>query len=150
MGSYPQLNFPVYSFRLRSSDGVDSIWDDIRKAWLVLTPEEWVRRHVVRWLVETRGVTPQLIAQEYPVDVYGQRQRADVVVFGKDMQPLLLIECKEPGIDISPEVYAQAVRYNAVVGACYIMITNGLKHYVYGQNDTGGYASLKTLPDLAR
>lgn len=149
MSHFPKLNFPDYSFRLKSCDGADKVWDDIRKVWLVLTPEEWVRRHAVCWLVKERGVMPQMIAQEYPVDVYGQPQRADVVVFGRDSLPMLLVECKEPGVGMSGEVYAQAVRYNAVLGARYIMITNGLRHYVYAGDGNGGYTPLKIFPDLS-
>ncbi len=149
MSLYPQLNFPRYSFRLRSCGGTNRIWDDIRKVWLVLTPEEWVRRHVVRWLVEERGVTPQLIVQEHPVDVNGQPQRADVVVFGtSDARPLLLVECKEPGVRISQDVYAQAVRYNAFLKARYIMMTNGLRHYIYEMGADGSYSMLTEFPDL--
>lgn len=148
MSHFPKLNFPDFAFRLRSCDGADRIWDDIRKMWLVFTPEEWVRRHVVRWLVEAQGVTPQMIVQEHPVCVQGQPQRADIVVFGSDTQPLLLVECKEPGVEISNEVYAQAVRYNAVLGAGYIMITNGLRHYIYKADGDGGYSPLKIFPDL--
>lgn len=148
MSHFPKLNFPDYSFRLQSRDGADRVWDDIRKLWLVLTPEEWVRRHVINWLVAEQGVTPQMIVQEFPVNVQGQPQRADVVVFGRDGSPLLLVECKEPGIEISGEVYAQAVRYNAVIRARYMMITNGLRHYVYEGDGTGGYIPLRAFPDL--
>lgn len=150
MSSYPQLNFPAYSFRLRSEAGVDKVWDEVRRMWLVLTPEEWVRRHAVRWLIEQHGVAPQLIVQEYPVCVQGQPQRADIVVFGRQAEPLILVECKEPRVEIDAAVYAQAVRYNAVVGARYVMLTNGLKHYLYQRDSVDGYSPLSTLPDLGR
>lgn len=148
MNRYPQLNFPSYRFRLRMCEGKNRIWDDIRMMWLVLTPEEWVRRHVVRWLALEHGITPQMIVQECPVDVHGQPQRADVVVFGRDARPLLLVECKEPNIEISQEVYAQAVRYNAVLGAVCIMITNGFDHYLYERNADGGYSPTNIFPDV--
>lgn len=145
MGRYPQLNFPSYSFRLRTDAGVERVWDDIRNIWLVLTPEEWVRRHAARWLIENYGVAPQLIVQEYPVNVQGQPQRADIVIFNRSAQPLLLVECKEPGLKITAEVYAQAVRYNAVVCARYIMITNGMRHYIYCRDEDGAYKPVEEL-----
>ena len=150
MSLLPKLNFPDYSFRLQSRDGVDLVWVGIRKLWLVLTPEEWVRRHAVSWLIAEHGVIPQMIVQEFSVNVNGQPQRADLVVFGRDAVPLLLVECKEPGVKVDSGVYAQAVRYNAVIGAKYMMITNGLSHYVYEGNGTGGYDPLKVFPELCK
>lgn len=148
MLSYPRLNFPAYSFRMRSDGGQERVWDDIRKTWLVLTPEEWVRQHLVRWLSGENGVPPQLITQEYPVCLSGQPQRADVVVFGRDGKPLLLAECKEPACGIAQSVLDQAVRYNSVLKARYVMLTNGMKHYIYEAGADGGYTPLESFPEL--
>lgn len=123
----PKLNFPPGRFRVRG----ESIWDDQRGKWVKLTPEEWVRRHVVCWLVEERGVAAQLIVQEYPVELSGMSLRADVVVFDAAMRPELLVECKAPEVRLDEGVLEQAMRYNAVVGARRVMITNGLEHRVY-------------------
>lgn len=150
MSLFPQLNFPGYSFRLRACGGGDRIWDELRKMWLVLTPEEWVRRHVVRWLVEEHKITPQLVVQECPVNVNGQPQRADIVVFDGNARPLLLVECKEPDVVMSPAVYAQAVRYNTVLDARYVMITNGLKHFIFERTPQKGYRQLRTFPELEK
>lgn len=144
---YPKLNFPQYAFRMRSFAGSNKVWDELRRVWLVLTPEEWVRRHVVRWLTDS-GVLPVMIVQEYPVCVQGQPQRADIVVFGKDARPFLLVECKEPKVDMTGSVYAQAVRYNAVVGARYIMLTNGLKHSLYECSGDGEYVPVRDFANL--
>lgn len=145
----PKLNFPPLRFRVSEEGGRLRVWDGIRGCWLVLTPEEWVRRHLVGLLTEHLGVPPQLIAQEYPVQVQGMPQRADVVVSGRDGRPLLLAECKAPEVAIDAAVYAQAVRYNAVLGARFIMLTNGLKHYVYELVAGGGYVKSETFPQLA-
>ncbi len=123
----PRLNFPVYRFRVRGAQ----IWDELRGKWVKLSPEEWVRQHVVRWLVDERGVVAQYIVQEYPVDISGTAQRADIVVFDAQAQPVLLVECKAPGVAIDRGVLDQAVRYNSVVGAREIMLTNGLEHRFY-------------------
>lgn len=122
----PKLNFPPGRFRIRG----EQIWDSLRGKWVKLTPEEWVRRHVVAWLIEAQGVARQLIVQEYPVDVGGMAQRADIVVFD-GANPELLVECKAPDVALDQGVLDQAMRYNAVVGARRVMLTNGLEHRFY-------------------
>ena len=124
------------------------MWDAVRGRGLVLTGEEWVRRHVLAMLVERAGVSSARIAQEYPVEVNGQAQRADIVVFGRDGRPLMVVECKAPGVAVSDAVLAQAFRYNAVLGARHVMLTNGLDHYIYKVTAGGEYLPLKDFPDL--
>ena len=102
------------------------IWDAVRRRWLVLTPEEWVRQHLIRLLVER------------------------VVVTGRDGRPCLLAECKAPDVPLGREVFAQAVRYNSVVAAPYVLITNGLLHCCSSlDRSTGRYAVVEGLPDLS-
>lgn len=147
MNGYPKLDFPAARLRVRRNpDGRAAVWDSLRGCFLVLTPEEWVRRHLIEWLVGY-GVPPVNICQEYPVDMSGAAQRADVVVVGRDAAPLLLVECKAADVKIDAGVWDQAVRYNSVVGARYVMLTNGLTHYVY-ERRADGYAALATLPRL--
>lgn len=105
------------------------------RGWLVLTPEEWVRRHVVAHLVERMGVPITSIVEEYPVLLNGQNQRADIVVVGPDAKPWLLVECKAPEVAIDRDVVAQAVRYNSVVGASQILLTNGVVVVAYTTSD---------------
>jgi len=104
------------------------VWDDLRGIYLVLTPEEWVRRHLIAYLVSHCGVLPKRVVQEYAVPVNGQPQRADVVVVGDRAEPLVLAECKAPEIRIGERTLAQAVRYNSVLGARFVILTNGLRH----------------------
>lgn len=125
------------------------VWDDIRAAWLVLTPEEWVRRHVCGYLTGHAGIPSGCIVQEYPVPVAGMPQRADIVVHDRSGRPLLLVECKSVEVEPDKAVYAQAVRYNAVVGAPFIMITNGLRHHIFSRNPDGDYTRCADFPDLA-
>lgn len=124
------LNFPNYPFRLKKSGDKEYIWSLERRMWLALTPEEWVRQHVVKSLHERYGNAVQIV-QEYAVDIFGLSQRVDIVVFDTDMYPLLIVECKAPEVALSDDVLAQAVRYNSVVGAAQIMITNGLDHRIF-------------------
>lgn len=149
MNSFPRLNFPPVEFRIRRSGAVRQIWDNIRRQWLVLTPEEWVRQHLIRCLTDYRGVVPQQIAQEHPVGLNGMNQRADVVVYGHDGRIALLAECKAPTVELCGKVLDQAVRYNSKLGARYVVLTNGLVHYCYTfDSHTGQYAPLDHFPDI--
>lgn len=87
MSALTQLNFPRFVFRMRLTENPPKIWDAVRRRWLVLTPEEWVRQHLIRLLVERGGVPPGNVSQEYPVALSGTAQRADVVVTGRDGRP---------------------------------------------------------------
>lgn len=120
----------------------------MRGRWLVLTPEEWVRRHVLALLCEQCGIDAINIVQEHPVEINGTRQRADIVVTGRDGRPSMLVECKAPDVAICEATLAQAFRYNAVLGARYVMLTNGLDHYLYEVSADGKYLPLKEFPKL--
>lgn len=145
MDGLPKLNFPAARLRMRrTADGVE-VWDPVRGMWLVLTPEEWVRRHLIAWL-EGRGIALRRIVQEWPVKLNGQAQRADVVAVDRQGAPLLLAECKAAAVKIDGRVLDQAVRYNSVVGARYLMLTNGLVHYLYRYAE-GRYEPVRELPE---
>lgn len=147
MADLPKLNFPPIRLRARRRGQAVEVWNDLRGAYLVLTPEEWVRRHLVDFLVRRCRAEPQRIVEEHAVELNGQPQRADVVVAGDDARPLLLAECKAPEIPIDGKVFAQAVRYNSVLGARYVVLTNGLKHYCFEYLD-GSYRRMEAFPDL--
>lgn len=147
MQELPKLNFPALDLRLKEGTKGLQVWCETRRQWLVLTPEEWVRRHLVAWLVSACGVPALSIVEEYPVSLNGQPQRADVVVMGRDAKPLLVAECKAADVKIDQTVSDQAGRYNAVISARYLFITNGIKHYAYELTETG-YRPLKQLPML--
>ena len=150
MEEYSKLNFPSITLRaLRREEGV-SVWDAVRQRYVVLTPEEWVRQHVVAWLMESYGLLPVQIVLEYPVEIGGTHQRADVVVVDKSGKPLLVVECKEVNVDFTREevlhqVYGQAVRYNATLHAPQIMITNGLRHFCFRTEDYCSYTPTREL-----
>ena len=137
-----KLSFPKISARIKSEEGEKQIWDSLRGKWLVLTPEEWVRQHAIAWLVSHKGIPALRITQEYPVNVNGQHQRADIVVMDEFAKPHILVECKAHDVEIDNEVVMQAIRYNSIVGARYILLTNGLKLYGYEYAD-GKYRGLK-------
>ncbi|MBR5105656.1 MAG: type I restriction enzyme HsdR N-terminal domain-containing protein [Alistipes sp.] len=137
-----KLIFPTISPRIKSEEGEKFIWDSLRGKWLVLTPEEWVRQHTIGWLVAHKGVPALRITQEYPVKINGLNQRADIVVMNEMAKPHILVECKAPDVILDHEVVMQAIRYNSIVGARYILLTNGLKLYGYEYAD-GKYRGLK-------
>jgi len=123
------LNFPTYSFRFKNSENKVAIFDDIRKKFIVLTPEEWVRQHVVRFLQLEKKYPKSLINVEKLIKIYNLNKRYDVVVFQPNGEIFLVIECKAPMVDLTQETFDQVARYNLKLKAKYLMVTNGLNHY---------------------
>jgi hypothetical protein len=124
-----QLNLPVYPFRIKTVDGRRSIFDTFRKRWVALTPEEWVRQHFVRFLAEELGYPVALIAVERSLKINQHDFRADVVVFSRTGNPLLVVECKAPEVKIGQQVFDQVARYNLDFQVDWLVVTNGLSHY---------------------
>ncbi len=147
MSELPKLNFPPIRLRARQRNQAVEVWDSLRGIYLVLTPEEWVRQHLIAYLTTHLNAQPMQIIEEYAVALNGQPQRADVVVVDDRGAPLLVAECKAPGVAISAQTLAQAVRYNSVLQARYLVLTNGLRHYCYEQHD-GDYTPLTDFPKL--
>lgn len=143
----PELNFPAADLHLRRGrDGRRTVFDAVRGKYIVLTPEEWVRQHLLHYLMSFCGVPLRSIVTEYPVNLNGTAQRADVVVVEPSGAPLLLAECKAHDVTINQSVLDQAVRYNMILQARYIVLTNGLKHYCYERAADGSYVTLKDFP----
>lgn len=131
MKENPRLNLPSCEFKIRKcSNGVD-IWDVVRNKWLVLTPEEWVRQHILHWLIRDVKIASTSIVCEYAVNVNGLAQRADIVAFSPGVKPIIIIECKAPDISINKSVFAQVARYNSTVKADYMIISNGMSTYYF-------------------
>lgn len=144
-----QLNFPSYSFRFKNSENKVSIFDEIRKKFIILTPEEWVRQHVVRFLLDEKKYPKSLINVEKVLNVNGLRKRCDVVVFNPDGSIFLLIECKAPEIKTSQATFDQIARYNMTLKSQYLMVTNGLNHYFCQMDfENEKYIFLKELPNF--
>lgn len=148
MRQYPKLNFPAIRLRARQRGDNVEVWDALRGQYLVLTPEEWVRQHLVAFLVSHCGVQPRRLVAEYAVAINGQPQRADVVVVDGCARPLLVAECKAPDVPVNEKVLSQVVRYNSVLGARYVVLTNGRVHYCCECRD-GRYVQLTGFPDLS-
>lgn len=143
------LQFPKYHFRFKSNENKRLIFDEIRKKFVVLTPEEWVRLHVVHYLITEKNYPKSHINVEKQLLLNGTKKRYDVVVFNKDGTIHLIVECKAPSIKITQDTFDQIARYNLVTDATYLMVTNGLKHY-YCQLDykEERYNFLRDLPEF--
>ena len=124
-----KLNFPNYNFRLKNSENKLLIFDEIRKKFVSLQPEEWVRQHCIKFLIEEKKIPKSLINVEKSLEVNGLTKRYDIVVFKPDGSIFLLVECKEPKVNISQETFDQIARYNLSLNSQYLMITNGIEHY---------------------
>lgn len=124
-----QLNFPLYTFRFKNSENKVSIFDVIRKKFILLTPEEWVRQNVIRFLIDEMKYPKSYINVEKVVKINGMHKRYDIVVFNKNGSIFLLVECKAPEIRIDQNTFDQIARYNRMLNASYLMVTNGLNHY---------------------
>ncbi|MDA9970265.1 type I restriction enzyme HsdR N-terminal domain-containing protein [Flavobacteriaceae bacterium] len=142
------LNFPTYSFRLKNSENNTHIFDVIRKKFVVLQPEEWVRQHCVQYLINEKNFPISLINVEKVVLINGLKKRYDIVVFNPDGSLALVVECKAPKVKISQAAFDQIARYNLTLKASYLMVTNGLNHYFCTMNhDLESFEFLETLPN---
>ena len=143
-----KLNFYSYSFRFKNSENKVSIFDEIRKKFIILTPEEWVRQHVVRFLLEEKKYPKSLINVEKVLKVNGLKKRYDAVVFNTAGEIQVLVECKAPEVKITQATFDQIARYNITMNAQYLIVTNGLNHYFCQMDfENEKYVFLPQLPD---
>ena len=123
------LNFPPYSLKFRYHLEKQEVWDIVRKRWVVLTPEELVRQHLIHYLHEDKGYPLSLMAVEKGLKVNGQSRRTDLVIYNKELKPLLIAECKAPEVTVNGATFDQAARYNITLQVPYLLITNGMEHF---------------------
>ncbi|MBA4154437.1 type I restriction enzyme HsdR N-terminal domain-containing protein [Flavobacterium sp.] len=143
-----KLNFSDYSFRFKNSENKVSVFDEIRKKFIVLTPEEWVRIHVVQYLIQEKNYPKSLINVEKLIKINTISKRYDIVVYQPNGEIFLLIECKKPDVSINQLVFDQIARYNLTLKAKYLMVTNGLNHYFCQMDfEQERYVFLKDIPD---
>ena len=146
-----KLNFPTYSFRFKNSENKVSIFDAIRKKFVILQPEEWVRQHCVSYLILEKNYPKSLINVEKELIINDLKKRYDIVVFNPDGSIHLIVECKAPKIAIKQSTFDQVARYNLALNATYLMVTNGLNHYYCQMDfDAEKYHFLKDIPDYKK
>lgn len=147
--TFPTLNLPVADVPIRrdadSRRGGNEVYDALRRKWVALTPEEWVRQHFVAFLIAHRGFPPALMGNEVPLTLNGTARRADTMIYTRTLRPLCVVEYKRPDVVLTQKVFDQIARYNSVVEAPYLIVSNGLTHYCirYGK---GGYVFLRDIP----
>ena len=145
------LNFPTYTFRFKNNENKVSIFDSIRKKFVVLQPEEWVRQHCVQFLIQEKGYPESLINVEKELTINSLKKRYDIVVFNPDGSIHIIVECKAPKIRVNQNTFDQIARYNLELNAAFLMVTNGLNHY-YCQMDFENerYQFLKDIPEYIK
>lgn len=140
------LNFPKYRFRLRNQDK-PYIFDIIRRKFVLLTPEEWVRQHVINFLITERNYSKSVINVEKTIVLNQVKKRYDIVVYNTDGTIRLLVECKAPDVVLNQVVFDQIARYNIALQSELLMVTNGLQHYFCQINyKESRYYFLRALP----
>jgi len=145
------LNFPAFDFRVKNSENKILIFDIIRKKFVVLQPEEWVRQHVLHWLTTIKKYPLSLISVEKKIKLNDLIKRYDIVVFNPDGSIELLVECKSYTLPITQNVFDQVARYNLQVNSSYLMLTNGLEHYYCKMDaESEKYIFLEQIPDFSR
>ncbi|NJW51408.1 type I restriction enzyme HsdR N-terminal domain-containing protein [Salinimicrobium oceani] len=123
------LNFPQYSFRLKNSENKIAVFDELRKKFILLTPEEWVRQHVVQFLLQEKRFPKSLLNVEKQLKIHDLVKRYDIIAYQPDGGIHLVVECKAASVPITQETFDQIARYNLALQSKYLMVTNGLQHY---------------------
>lgn len=123
------LNLPTYFFKIKSEDNRKYIFDEIRRKYILLTPEEWVRQNFIKYMVSEKNCPQQLISVEMEFKMNKLSRRCDIVVFNSAGKPNLIVECKSPEVQINQDIFDQIVNYNINFNVDYLIVTNGLKHY---------------------
>lgn len=142
------LNLPAFNAKIINKDGKNCIFDVIRRRYVILTPEEWVRQHFVHFLTECKGYPSALMANEVQVALNGTRKRCDTVLYKRDLTAQMIVEYKAPDIAISQSVFNQITRYNMVLKVDYLVVSNGLQHYCCKMNYAeNSYFFLPDIPD---
>lgn len=144
-----KLNLPPFDFRLKKEGEKHFIFDDIRKKYILLTPEEWVRQNFIRFLIQHKKYPRSLMAIEKQITINNKLFRFDLVGYQRSGQPYLIAEFKAPGVKITQQAFDQVVRYNMALKVKLVIVSNGLQHFVCGidyENDS--YNFLKEIPDF--
>jgi hypothetical protein len=141
------LNLPAFAYEIQSSKAGCQIFDVVRKKYVRLTSEEWVRQHFLHYLIDHLAYPQALIRLEQGVRYNRLRHRPDIVVYNRLAKPLMLVECKAPSININNEAWGQIARYNAHFNAQLLVITNGIKHFCWQLDyEKGSHVLLQKMP----
>lgn len=141
------LNLPGYEAKIREKEGKREIFDRLRRCYVALTPEEWVRQHFVNMLIEHKGYPATLTANEVSITLNGMMRRCDTVVYDKNLRPIAIVEYKAPTVKIDEKVFAQIARYNLVLKVNFLIVSNGLQHFCCKMDyEKNSYSFLREIP----
>ena len=140
-----KIEYPPYQPKIKKEQAVEYIFDEFRKRWIMLTPEEWVRQNFLQYLTKIKLFPASLIAVEKEIALGDLKKRFDIVVYGKDSKPWMIVECKEMNVALDQTVLDQVLRYNVPMQVRYLVITNG--SYCFGFENKGSQlVELDELP----
>lgn len=143
-----QLNLPPFEMRLSGTPARRTIFDVLRRKYVKLTPEEWVRQHFVHFLVDHKSYPKAYLANEIELSIGDKRLRCDTVLYGCDLKPRMIVEYKAPTVSITQRVFNQIVTYNRLLRVDYLIVSNGLTHYCLKVDyDNGQYRFLSDIPN---
>ena len=141
------LNLPSYEIKIAERNGKNVIFDMLRKRYVALTPEEWVRQHFVNYLITEKGYPKELIANEISIVLNGTNKRCDTVAYNRFLAPVFIAEYKSPTVAIKQSVIDQIIRYNMVLKVRYLVVSNGMQHFCCRIDfETGNYTYLNEIP----
>ncbi|MFK5957736.1 MAG: type I restriction enzyme HsdR N-terminal domain-containing protein [Lutibacter sp.] len=141
------LNLPTYKFKIKSNENKYVIFDIVRKKYVSLTPEEWVRQHIIHFLIEEKNYPISLIAVEKQLTINNLTKRTDILIFNTKGLPYIIVECKAATIPITQSTFDQIARYNLKLNANILMVTNGLEHFLCKMDfKNEAYVFLETIP----
>lgn len=145
------LNLPPYAVRVRETDGRKQIYDFLRRRWVALTPEEWVRQHFVHYLVEEKGYPKGLLGNEIELRIGEKRLRCDSLLYNRDMRPLMILEYKAPDVEVTQKVFDQISAYNMLLRVDYLVVSNGIRHFCCRMDyEKREYSFLRDIPEYER
>ena len=143
-----KLNLPEYQLKIKTSAGKKEIFDRIRKKYVVLTPEEWVRQNFIQYLIEKKNYPASLISVEAGLKLFKVKKRSDILVFQNTGKPVMIVECKSAKVKIDQSVFDQIARYNMALRVNYLVVTNGLSHYCcYLDYENNSYKFIENIPE---
>ncbi|GAA6528830.1 MAG: type I restriction enzyme HsdR N-terminal domain-containing protein [Prevotella sp.] len=141
------LNLPDFQVKLSGTQERPAIFDLLRRKYVALTPEEWVRQHFIHFLIEHRGYPATLMQNEIQLKVGDKVLRADSILYGNDLHPRMIIEYKAPNIPVTQKVFDQISVYNLLLHVDYLIVSNGIRHYICKMDyPRQGYSFLKDIP----
>lgn len=145
------LNLPPYDVKITDKEGKQQIFDPLRKSYVALTPEEWVRQHFVHYLINHKGYPISLMGNEISITLNGMNRRCDTVVYDRALQPKAIIEYKASTVKITKDVFAQISRYNLVLKVDYLIVSNGIQHYCCKMNyEENSFTFLSEIPEYLK